>query len=303
MEDLDAALTKAVDQATEAPAPAGQAPVDSTNAPSNENGTNTGTAGQAKAPAAAKAEKPVWDGKLESLDSLPEELREAAKEHAKSVQRYTTRLAQEAAEARKKAEDYEKRFPQDKQAQYERWLAEQAKPKPNQAPRISQEEWEDALLDTTGDKVNALLERQVQWKVDQARDAYMEQMSQHEKAAQERKALEDRVLEFASLNPSFEKLAKAGIMMPMLRDELGKGGTLETAYARATGLVESLKAERDVELKELAEKKKDASSFNKNTGKDDSTKWVNDYDEALSASIEAAISKRPVKVKIRPRTP
>lgn len=305
MNDLNAALDKAVEAATEAPPQVDKPTETSTDAPSKEQGDNA-AAGQAKEVKAPAKEKAVWDGKLESVDQLPEDLREAAREHAKAVQRYTTKLAQEAAEARRKAEDYEKRYPADKQAQYERWLAEQAKPKPNEAPRISQNEWEDALLDPTGMKVNELIDRQIQYKVEQARRGYLEEVKKQEAAALERRSLEEKVLEFASLNPAFEKLAKAGIMMPLLKDELGKpGGTLESAYARALNLVDSFKAERDAELKELTEKKKNASTFDKGTGHDESVKWVNSHEEALEASIENAIMHpgRKLPVKVRPRKP
>jgi hypothetical protein len=309
MSDLDAALDKAVEAATAAPTNVDKAAGTSTDAPSKSEGDDTaaGKATEVKDPAKAPVkERAVWDGKLESVDALPEDLREAAREHAKAVQRYTTKLSQEAAEARKKAEDYERKYPADRQAQYERWLQEQAKPKPNEAPRISQGEWEDALLDPTGDKVNGLIDRQIQWKVEQARRAYLDEVKKTETAAQERRSLEDKVLEFASLNPAFEKLAKAGIMMPLLKDELGKpGGTLETAYARALQLVDSFKAERDAELKSLTEKKKDASTFDKGGGHDDTVKWVNNHEEALEASIENAIMHpgRKMPVKVRPRKP
>lgn len=300
MNDLDAALNKAVEQATQEPAT--DTPAASTDAPVKESPgadeevqTKAAAAPAAKdTKADAKASKSSWDGNVESL---PEELRE----HAKAVQRYTTRIAQEAADARKKAEEYEKRFPQDKVTQYERWVQEQSRPKPGEAPRITQEEWEDALLDPTGGKVNEIIDRQIQFKVEAARKAYMSEATKYEREQQERKALEDRVLEFSQLNPDFEKLAKAGIMMPMLRDELDRGGSLETAYARAKDLVESLKGQRDLELKELAEKKKSASTIDKSNGHDETVKWVDNQDEALEASIEAAIAKRPVKVKVRPR--
>lgn len=300
MDNLDAALNKAVEQAAANPAPVGQVATESTDAPT-KTGEEAGTTAAPTGTETKVKDKPVWDGKLESVDTLPEDLREAAREHAKAVQRYTTKLSQEAAEARKKAEDYEKRFPQDKQAAYEKWLADQAKPKPGQAPRITQEEWEDALLDPTGEKMDAIVEKKLSWRVDQERKAMAEAAKGQEKERQDRKALEDRVLEFAQLNPDFEKLAEAGIMMPMLKDELERGGTLETAYSRAKTLVESLKGQRDVELKELAEKKKSASTVDKTNGHDETVKWVNDQDEALEASIEAAISKRPVKVKVRPK--
>lgn len=298
MEDLDAAIGKAVEHAGEDPANAGQTTQTSEEAPSNDNGT---PAEDKPAAQGTSKEKAVWDGKLESLDSLPEELREAAKEHAKSVQRYTTRLAQEAAEARKKSEEFEKRYPTDKLSQYDRWLQEQAKPKPNEAPRITQQEWEDALLDTTGDKMNAILERQVQYKVEQAKQAVMAERNKFEKEQQMRRTLEERVTEFAKLNPDFEKLASAGIMMPILKDELEQGGTLETAYARAQKLADSWKSERDAELKALAAKKKDGTMLDGKSHHEEGTKWVNDYEEALDASIEAAIAKRPVRVKIRPK--
>lgn len=134
----------------------------------------------------------------------------------------------------------------------------------------------------------------------------MDEVKKTETAALERRGLEDKVLEFASLNPAFEKLAKAGIMMPLLKDELAKpGGTLETAYARALQLVDSFKAERDAEIKSLTEKKKDASTFDRGGGHDDTVKWVNNHEEALEASIENAIMHpgRKMPVKVRPRKP
>lgn len=298
-ENLDSAIGKAVEQTTaasqEAPKVESMAPsTEGTSQPTAETApaaTETPPKGTEKAP----TKKAAWDGNIEAL---PEELRD----YAKNVQRYVTKHTTEAADLRKKVEEYEHKYPKEKLSAFESWQrAEAAKAAaPDAAPSISQDEWEDALLDTTGQKINAILKRQTQFEVNAARKAVMQEMAAEKARLDQHMMLQQRVKEFADLHPDFKKLNDAGILMPVLRQELEAGGTLESGFAAASAMVDNFKAARDAELKELAEKKKNATTFGKSPASDDHVKWVDSKDEAIEAQIGAAIEGKSIKVRVRP---
>jgi hypothetical protein len=295
-EDLDAVVGNAVEQTVVVSKE--EAPTESV-APSTENkDQQTGAAAEkpsTEGTAPAKAGKTAWDGNIEAL---PEELRE----YAKGVQRYVTKHTTEAAEYRKKVEEYEKKFPSEKMTEFERWKAQEAiksQTKP-EGPSISQEEWEDALLDGTGQKINALIARQTKHQVETARNEFMANMKAEQDRSTQLLGFQQRVKEFAELHPDFKRLNDAGILMPILTKELDAGGTLESAYASAQMAYENIKAMRDIELKELAEQKKAATTLNGKTSNEDHVLWVDSKDEAIEAQINAAIDNRSVRVRVRP---
>lgn len=298
---LDAAIGKAVETAVASPdkgqgAAAPEKPQVDSGASNGDTGQAGETGAQTGSKAPAKKESPVWNG---DVNSLPPELQE----HAKAVQRYVTKQSTEAAEARKRVEELEKQRLSDEDRQrFNEWKnQQQAAAKKNQEPSITKEEWEDALLDTTGQKVNALMRRQARWEAEQIRNEYVSQAQKQEAAKQQFAKFEQQVLEFAELNPDFEKYARMGIMLPIAQDELGKGGTLESALARARKLEADLKAERDTELQALADKKKSAMSVDGHGPVEDGgVVWVDSREEALERQIEASMNNKKISVKVRP---
>lgn len=296
-EDIDKVIGNAVEQTvavskeesvTESPAPSTE------NKDQQSDATVTPTDTPSKIDGPGKVAKTAWDGNIEVL---PEELRE----YAKGVQRYVTKHTTEAAEYRKKAEEYERKYPAEKLSAFDQWQkAESEKAKIKPGPSISQEEWEDALLDGSGQKINQLIARQTQHQVEEARNKFLTDMKAEQDRSAQLLSFQQRVKEFAELHPDFKKLNDSGILMPILAKELEAGGTLETAFASAQMAFENIKALRDIELKELAEKKKAASTLNGKGSGEDHVLWVDSKDDAMTAQINAAIDGKPVRVRVRP---
>lgn len=284
--NIDAAIAKATEQTVEDDSgKTEQTQVADSGTPSNEGEQKKKepTAQAESSKAADESKASVWDG---DVSKLPPELQE----HAKTVQRYTTKLQQEAADYRKKLQELE---------------VERAKnfapPKPEKTaeqPLVSEEEWNDALLDMTGVKVSALLRRTVTAEVDKAKQEATAVLTQ----VQEKQSLvewEQRINDFASANPDFIVLHNAGIMKPMLKEVLSSGGTLEEAYTRAKAIADYFDAKAMEKAQGRVNQKKEASVNNKTPVNNSDVVFADDAEDAFMKAAEAAFDKKRIRTKVK----
>ncbi len=311
---LDEALAKAVGEVTkESPSPEGQESGNPEQTPSNESvQTQEGESevqqpeAESKEPEGGEKKPPKNPEKWDGVDVT--KLPEALQEYARKVQRYTKEKEAEAAELRKKQKEYETRFPAETMAQFEQWRAAQQNRPINQTPETEQplitaEMWEEALLDTSGKKVNEVVGKIVESRIQQAEQKYAQTIGRLE----QREATVDwttKISEFAEIHGDFKELHEAGIIKPILKAYLKDGlpaqEALESAYAEAQKVASHFEAKALAKSQGRVNEKKNGVTFGKTPPSKTDTVWVSDPSEVLERQIEAAMNKQNVKVKVRP---
>lgn len=291
---IDDAIAKAVEgQAKEAPEQSGQATEETEKAPSND-GTEQSQAQDETQKSAEK--KTTWEYKGD-VNALPSEMQE----YGKGVQRYMTRLQQEAAEAKKKTQEFEQRFTPDVVSKFEAWQKQQSgQPQQQESDFWTPAEWEDAQLDLSGAKAKALVNRMVQSEIQKAVQQFspvVQQLNQKQAVVE----WEQRISDFAVAHPEFVELHNAGIMKPVLTNILQQGGTLEQAFEEAKKVSEYFDQKALQKSQGRIIEKKNGASADKTPQQKPDTVWVNNRDEALETLIGNAIDGKPAgRVKIRP---
>lgn len=278
-----------------APAPESSAPatpsgnveqkVESTAQPTVPNGT-------AQAPV-TPAEKPEWDGNLESLKDLGKD----EVERAKGMRRYLTKKTQEIGEAQKKAQEYDKLL-SDPRIQQALNGQTQAQVAPQQAqPLWSENEWAEAQVNPA--KMSELVERSVQSRVNQVAAQYaplIEQLQNKQTFVEKSQEID----EFARIHPDVWDLYEAGIMKPLVREIVDSGqGTFAEAYEKAKSIESFYKRQATQEAQGRILEKKAAVTATPSPTNEPSVIWANDREEAKKLAFENAILGKKVTVKTR----
>lgn len=246
-------------------------------------------------------EKPVWDGKLESLKN-PEDI-----ERGKAMTRYLTKKTQELTEKAKLAQEYEQLKTSSDWKQYEAWKQAQQFQQPSSvAPQrtpsqiVPPEAWEQMGIDPNA---AALVERTIESKLAE-KEQYFAQELQKLRMEQNKTLKLQEIEAFGEANPNFYKYLEDPIARPALQFLLDKEGkSLEEAYELVDDYMS--KAEQDASNKALAAaqarvvEKKDAVAATPSVNS--SSDWVEVENEAESRRVafELARTGDPRKVRIR----
>lgn len=244
-----------------------------------------------------------WDG---NPNTLPPQFAK----YGKGIQRHFTKRSMAEADLRKTAQEYQQYIKSDEYKQfqdYKKTLGQPIAPKqtPNipAQPIISQQEYEDALLDGSGAKFATLVEKVAEAKIRSAEEKYsgtVTQLQQANNMAQWNTALSD----FADLHPEAVEYHNMGLMEPIVKEELNSGRhkSYESVLSAALERVDkSVQAIRQQELQRsqgrIIEKK--AAVINTGTATGDFTTVETDKQDAFKTAFEFATQGKNVKVRTK----
>jgi hypothetical protein len=294
----DEAFEKAVTTATgksEAPATPAPTPEPVIEAPKQET----------PAPVETKPEEnnSEWDG---DVNKLPKELQS----WAKKAQRTFTKKAMTEAETRRLGEEYKQFQASPEFKAFQTWKQQGSQvravapaPQPAAQPNISQQEWEEAQLDPTGQKFNALVERKVNEKINEAAQIYGNELAQL-RSTQQVTQFQTTLADFAELNPDVIQLHEDGIMKPLLEEEMRTGShksyeeMVHAAYERGKAIQEKANA-RAMALSQgrVLEKKSAVTQTGTQTGEAEIA-YV-DKGKTFDEAFNFALQGKKVKVKAK----
>jgi len=243
-----------------------------------------------------------WDG---NPNTLPPQFAK----YGKGIQRHFTKRSMAEAELRKTAEDY-KSFVQStdyKQFQeYKKTLGQQvAQPKnfenlPAQ-PLITQQDYEDALLDSTGAKFASIVEKVADAKIKAIEEKMSGTVSHLQKVTsttQWNAALSD----FADLHPEAVEYHNMGLMEPIVKEELNSGrhqsyeSVLAAALSRVDKSVQAIRQSEQQRLQGRVNEKKSAVISTGTSVGDLSVVEVDKHD-TIDKAFEFAAQNKKVKVR------
>jgi hypothetical protein len=299
---MQEAIEKAIGQVT-SEAPQGTPEV----APKAEATPETPAAAQVVTPASGQVEQPKatppeapkeWD---EDVNKLPPELQE----WAKKVQRSYTKKSMFDAELKRHGEEFKKFVSGDEFQSFQQWRQSQtngqvARPQTGAQPQsngITAQEWEDAQLDGTGQKFNALVSRQVQAGMNQL----VQQYKQDREVANYQTALSD----FADAHPDVLELHSMGLMKTKLDEELARGvhntyeSAITAAYEAANGIRERVRQAELQRAQGRVQAKKDAVVHPGTTTGEENITYADDKQAAFDKAIENAMGGKKTKVKVK----
>ncbi len=187
-----------------------------------------------------------WDG---DVNKLPPEIQG----WAKKAQRTLTKKAMSSSDDIRLGQEF-KQFQGSKDWRaYQQWKqgtpqAAIQQPIATQAHQggVTQQEWEDAQLDPSGQKFQQLVDRSVQAKIQEAAQMYgaeLQQLRTTQQVTQFQQVLSD----FADLNPDAVDLHNKGLLKPFLEEEMKSGkhrsheSAVNAAYTRAIQIRDAIR--------------------------------------------------------------
>jgi len=256
----------------------------------------------------AKQEKPgqsedwEWDG---NPNTLPPQFAK----YGKGIQRHFTKKSMAEAELRKTATEYQSFVQSDEYKQfqeYKKTLGQRiAEPKnfenvPKQS-LITQQDYEEALLDGTGSKFASLVEKVAEAKMKAVEDKMsgtVSHLQQVTTTAQWNSALSD----FADLHPEAVEYHSMGLMEPIVKEELNSGrhrsyeSVLSAALERVDKSVQAIRQAEQQKLQGRVNEKKNAV-INTGTSVGDFAVIEADKSENIEKAFEFAAQNQKVKVR------
>lgn len=241
-----------------------------------------------------------WDG---NPNTLPPQFAK----YGKGIQRHFTKRSMADADIRKAGEEYQKFLQSEdwKQFQtYKQTLGQQPSPAPSQTikqPLVSQAEYEDALLDSTGTKFGELVDKIAEQKIRALDEKVNNTHSQlqHEKNIQQWNA---SLSDFAELHPEAVEYHNMGLMEPIVRQEMQSGkhpsyeSVLNAALARVEKSVQAIRQQEFNKAQGRVTEKKDAV-VNTGTSVGEFSIVEVDKDDAFNKAFEFAAQNKKVKVR------
>lgn len=302
MENIEAAFNKATEAGKQEVAPAEdagkqiQAPTVTEATVPQEN------KGQVEAqPTPTEKQNEEWDG---DVNKLPPELQT----WAKKAQAGLTKRAMAESELRRKGQEYLALTQSEDWKKFQELKNQPSAPQtpastPAQTTGITPEEWEAALLDTTGQIANQLIQRENQRQIAAAIEQYggvINALTQKTTMAEFRSTLS----EFVDMHPDAQELYEDGIIEPLLDQEIKSGqhqsyeSAIQSAYDK--GLKIKIAAEARA-LKQaqgrVAEKKGAVTATGISTGELTSVEVPKG--DVFQKAFEAAIQGKKVNVKAK----
>ncbi len=187
-----------------------------------------------------------WDG---DVNKLPPEIQG----WAKKAQRTLTKKAMSSSDDIRLGQEF-KQFQGSKDWQaYQQWKqgtpqAAIQQPIATQAHQggVTQQEWEEAQLDPSGQKFQQLVDRSVQAKIQEAAQMYGAELQQL-RTTQQVTAFQQVLSDFADLNPDAVDLHNKGLLKPFLEEEMKSGkhrsheSAVNAAYTRAIQIRDAIR--------------------------------------------------------------
>lgn len=259
-------------------------------------------------PAPATQEKPgqpedwEWDG---NPNTLPPQFAK----YGKGIQRHFTKRSMAEAELRKSAQEYQEYLRSDEYKQfqeYKKTLGQTVTPSQSvnnipKQPLVSQQEYEDALLDSSGEKFAALVEKVADAKVRGIADKVNQtsaQLVQQQNSTAWNSALSD----FADLHPEAVEYHNMGLMAPIVKEELNSGrhnsyeSVLNAALERVDKSVQAIR-QKEMERSQGRITEKKAAVISTGTATGDFTVIEADKRDAFEKAFEFAAQNKKVKVR------
>lgn len=244
-----------------------------------------------------------WDG---NPNTLPPQFAK----YGKGIQRYFTKRSMTESELRKAGEEHAKFVQSEEYKQFQTYKKSlnQALP-PQQELNVpkqrhySQEEWENALLDPSGEKMADLIERVAERKLRSTEEKVQQTVSQFQQAtntAHWNAALSD----FAEIHPEAVEYHNMGLMEPIVRQELASGkhnsyeSVLNTALERVDKSVQAIRQQEQAKAQGRIQEKK-AAVVNTGTAVGDFSIVEVEKGEALDKAIEFGMTQPGKRVKVR----
>ena len=244
-----------------------------------------------------------WDGDVNKLDPK-------LQPWAKKAQSTLTKKAMAASEDIRLGQEF-KQFQNSKEWQaFQQWKQQAPAAAPQlQAPvqtssgSITQQDWEQAQLDSTGQKFQELVDRQVQVKINEAARLYgaeLQQLRTTQQVTQFQQVLSD----FADLNPDAVDLHNKGILKPFLEEEMKSGrhrtheAAVHAAYERGKAIRDAIREDAMNAAQARVAEKKNAVVSTGTSVSDANVAYVdkaNTFDEAFNFAIQG----KKVKVKAK----
>jgi hypothetical protein len=300
MEDV---IKAAIEGKTETPTPTGQT-VPDPKAAAPQTPTPSGQA--EKAPNLEGQNDWEYDGNIEKVPAQFQKF-------AKGLQKHFTQRSMTDAEIRRKGQEYDTFVTSEDFKNYQTWKQQNsgqpgqapgaAQPQPENPTLINQQEWEDAQLDPTGMKAQALIDRVVQARLGQAIQQYGGQLQQLQHT-QQRTEFNSALSDYADANPEVLELHEMGLMKPRIEEELASRkhktweSAINAAHTKAAEARDIMKARLLKDQTELVQKKKDAV-IEAGSGTGEQTIVHVDKNDAFNTAFENAAAGKKVKNKLK----
>ncbi len=255
---------------------------------------------------ATPAEEQEWDGDVNKLDPKMQPW-------AKKAQRHLTKKAMAASEEIRLGQEFKNLQGSADWQAYQAWKkqltqgsagAPQA-PAPQQpiSSGVTQQEWEEAQLDPSGVKFNALVERKVAQQIQQAAQVYGAELQQL-RTTQQVTSFQQTLSDFVDVNPDAVDLHQKGIMKPFLDEELASGrhrsyeAAINAAYERGRAIRDAIREDAmNAAQARIAEKKNGVVSTGTSVG-EANVAYV-DKGSTFDEAFNFAIQGKKVKVKAK----
>lgn len=285
-----------------APAPTGQTEAAPTN---NATPGTQQPSGQAEPKATNLEGADNWE-----YDGNPNAVPKQFQKFAKGIQQHFTKKSMTEAELRRKGQDYEQLTQSEDFRAFQEWKNQrngqsqgQPQPQPVNPAMITQNEWEEAQLDPSGVKAQALMDRVADAKVQAAIAQYggqIQQIRQEQNVTKFNTALSD----YADANPEIMDLHEMGLMKPLLEEEYASGkhrtheSAIAAAHKRASDASQRVKTRLLEEQQQLVEQKRDATVV-QGTGTGEANVVYVDKNNAWETAFENAANGRKIKNKLK----
>lgn len=230
---------------------------------------------------------------------------------AKGLQRHFTQRSMTEAEVRRKGQEYDQFVQSEDYKAFQAWRQQQQSNGQPAAPQgqpqnptlISQNEWEEAQLDPTGMRAQALIDRVVQARLQEAVQAYGGQLQQLQHT-QQRTEFNSTLSDYADANPDVIELHEMGLMKPLLEEEMASRkhrtyeAAISAAHQRASQARDSIRARVLQEQQQLVNDKRNAV-VNNGTGSGEQTVVHVDKGDAFATAFENAANGKKIKNKLK----
>ncbi len=268
------------------------------------------TAPKSESPAAPVEQPAVstpddWDGDVNKLDPK-------LQPWAKKAQSTLTKKAMAASEDIRLGQEF-KQFQSSKDWQaYQQWkqqgpaaaIQPPTQTSVQQQGGVTQQEWEDAQLDPSGQKFQQLVDRSVQAKIQEAAQMYgaeLQQLRTTQQVTQFQQVLSD----FADLNPDAVDLHNKGLLKPFLEEEMKNGkhrsheSAVHAAYTRAVQIRDAIREDAmNAAQARVAEKRGAVVQTGTSVG-EANVAYVATKNDVIDEAFNFAWQKKNVKVKAK----
>jgi hypothetical protein len=225
--------------------------------------------------------------------------------YVKGLDRYVSKKDQAIAEARKKAEEYDKFTSSEQYKAYQQFIANQAPAAGRavpQEPVVTQDEI-DAISLGDAKTLEKVIDRAVQRKLESTIGPKEQEMTKQLQAVtMKQKELEsaEMIQAFADVNPDFWELYDSGFE-DYIVTAVKSGRSLEDAYKGAK-TIEAKQAERlEAQRKATFEKKKAGSVVGKSITGTPDVVYADNEDHAKRLAIELTLKGDKRHVRIKPK--